>query len=70
MYRLGDKAACIASVKRRLGVSPVDFFFDDLLAQRIRGIQLVHGIPVTGVLDAETAQAAGVGDVMVERSWT
>lgn len=69
MYRQGDRAACIADVRRRLGVMPVVPLFDALLAQRIRGIQMVSGIPVTGVLDAETAQAAGVSDLMGERVW-
>jgi murein L,D-transpeptidase YcbB/YkuD len=64
MYRLGDRAACIAGVKRKLHVFPVDFDFDQALAERIRGIQLVHGIPTTGVLDEETAQAAGVSSLV------
>lgn len=69
MYRMGDIDPCIADVKRRLCVFPVDTRFDDLLAQRVRGIQLVHGIPVSGVLDRETAEAAGVADVVRERVW-
>lgn len=69
MYRKGMSHPCLAAVRRRLNVFPVSHEFDDLLAQRIRGIQLVHGIPVTGLLDAETAEAAGVADV-VESPWT
>lgn len=70
MYRPGDRDFCIADVKRRLGVFPVDHEFDQLLAERVRGIQLVSGIPVTGVLDSETAEAAGVSHLLRERSWT
>ena len=69
MLRQGDQAPCIAAVKRRLQVFPVDMTFDSLLAQRVRGIQLVHGIPTSGVLDAETAEAAGVAHLIEVRSW-
>ena len=68
-YRKGDSAPCIANVKRKLNVFPVDTSFDDLLAQRVRGIQSVFGIPVSGVLDSETAAAAGVSHLMEDR-WT
>ena len=70
IYRQGDRAACIAAIKRRLGVFPVSDQFDDLLAQRIRGIQTIFKIPATGVLDVETADAAGVLGLLEERSWT
>lgn len=70
MYRQGDKALCIADVKRRLAVFPVDHIFDQQLAERVRGIQAVFNIPVTGVLDVETAEAAGVAHLLPERSWT
>lgn len=70
MYRQGDKALCIADVKRRLSVFPVDTEFDQALAERVRGIQMISGIPVTGVLDVETAEAAGVAYLLRERSWT
>jgi hypothetical protein len=67
MWRQGDRDPHIAYVKRKLGIFPVDQEFDSSLAQRLRGIQLVYRIPVTGVLDEETSQAAGL--VMKERSW-
>ena len=69
MYRQGDRAPCLSNIKRRLGVFPVDDMFDDLLAQRVRGIQTVFKIPVTGVLDAETADVAGVAHLLEARSW-
>lgn len=69
MYRKGMSAPCIANIKRRLHVFPVDKEFDELLAQRIRGVQLVHKIPTTGVLDVETAEACGVADLL-EPVWT
>lgn len=69
-YKQGDKDACIADVKRRLSVFPVDSDFDQALAERVRGIQMVSGIPVTGVLDVETAEAAGVAHLLRERAWT
>ena len=68
-YRKGDSAPCIANVKRRLNVFPIDTSYDDLLAQRVRGIQSVFGIPITGALDSETADAAGVSHLLEER-WT
>lgn len=64
MYRKGMSHPCIANIKRRMNVFPVDREFDELLAQRIRGIQLVFKIPITGVLDAETAEACGVADLL------
>lgn len=69
MYRQGDTAPCIANVKRRLAVFPVSNEFDDLLAQRLRGIQTVHGMRADGVLNVETADAAGVLGLLEERSW-
>jgi len=70
MYRQGDRNPCIADVKRCLSVFPVSDEFDASLAERLRGIQLVFGLPVNGVLDAHTAQAAGVLPVFREPSWT
>lgn len=68
MYRKGMSHPCIANIKRRMHVFPIDREFDELLAQRVRGVQFVHKIPITGVLDEETAQACGVADLM-EPAW-
>lgn len=68
MWKPGDRDPHIAYVKRKLGIFPVDQEFDSSLAQRIRGIQLMYGIPITGNLDVETSRAAGL--VLKDRSWT
>ncbi len=52
--RLGDSGPDIAYVQRRLGVFPVSSVLDENTAARIRGIQYVFDLPVTGELDAKT----------------
>ena len=34
--------------------------FDDRLAMRVRGLQNVFGLPITGVIDERTAVKAGI----------
>lgn len=63
LVRPGDTGPHILLVKRRLGVAPFDEVFDDALAQRIRGIQMVFGLRPTGCLDETTLTAAGLEEV-------
>ena len=58
--RPGDIDPAVASIKRKLGVFPCSDVFDDRLAMRVRGIQNVFGLPITGVIDDDTAVKAGV----------
>ena len=52
----------VVKVKRRLNVPFVDDYFDSLLAQRVRGVQLVNNLPLHGRLDEGTLDALGVTD--------
>lgn len=60
VLRPGDSDPVLVNVKRRLGVFPLDDQFDDRLAMRVRGLQNVFGLPITGVIDERTAVKAGI----------
>ena len=66
--RPGDIDPAVGSIKRKLGVFPCDDVFDARLAMRVRGIQNVFGLPITGVLDEATAVKAGVGGFLAGAS--
>lgn len=50
---VGDESPAIESVKRKLGLDPVDGVFTPELAQRVRGMQLLHGLEANGLIDHE-----------------
>jgi len=57
---IGDVDPRIATCKRKLGVSPVDECFTDALAQRVRGLQMVHGLVPNGLIDDRVFSILGV----------
>lgn len=57
---IGDSDPRIATCKRKLGVSPVDECFTEPLAQRVRGLQLVHGLEPNGLIDEQVLSILGV----------
>lgn len=57
---VGDVDPLVAACKRKLGVSPVDEVFSESLAQRVRGIQLVHGLEPNGLIDGSVLSILGV----------
>ena len=56
----GDCSPIIEACKRLLGVFPVDEFFSDALAQRIRGVQLMAGVEKHGLIDEDLLDRLGV----------
>ncbi len=52
--RPGDIGDDIAYIQRKLGVFPASGVFDDNTAARIRGVQRLLSLPVTGELDSST----------------
>lgn len=48
---IGQHDPVLAVVKARLGVVPADEEFTEALAQRVRGLQLVHGMKPDGLVD-------------------
>lgn len=55
--RPGDMGDDIAYVQRKLGVFPASGVFDENTAARVRGMQRLFSLPVTGELDARTYTA-------------
>jgi peptidoglycan hydrolase-like protein with peptidoglycan-binding domain len=53
----GDTGPDVAVVARKLAKTEPEY--DDDLCARVRGLQGVTGLPVTGVVDAETAAVLG-----------
>lgn len=47
----GDHHPVVAQVKRRLGVWPVDEVFTPELAARVRGLQRLYKMEVTGLIE-------------------
>lgn len=48
---VGDESPVLTDVKRKLGLDPVDAVFTAELAQRVRGMQLLHGLETNGLID-------------------
>lgn len=57
---LGDCDPVIATCKRKLGVVPADECVTDLLVQRVRGVQLLNGLEVSGLIDEDVLSLLGV----------
>jgi hypothetical protein len=57
IYELGDVDEAVSTIKRRLGAFPVNDIYDLDLTTRIRGIQQLNNIPVTGYVDQSTLNA-------------
>jgi len=57
---LGDSDPVIATCKRKLGVIPADEQVTELLMQRVRGVQLLNGLEVSGLIDDEVLSVLGV----------
>jgi hypothetical protein len=57
-HKLGDVSQEVASLCKRLGVRE-RVTFDADLDNRVRYVQHVHKLPITGVVDAATAKAIG-----------
>ena len=53
----GDTGPDVAVVARKL--AKVEATYDDDLCARVRGVQAVTGLPVTGLVDAATAAVLG-----------
>ena len=58
----GDSDPVIEVCAKKLGVVPATEEFSELLAQRIRGLQSLNGLELTGVLDEEVLKILKVGD--------
>ena len=57
---LGDSDPVIALVKARLNVFPDDEFFNDHLAQKLRGFQQVRGLFPDGILTDSVLVELGI----------
>lgn len=57
---IGDADPLVAVCKRKLGVSPVDEWYTESLAQRVRGIQMVNGLEPNGLIDEAVLSILGV----------
>lgn len=55
---LGSQGADVDLVRRKLN-APQGTEYDQDLEARVRGVQRRNGIPVTGIVDADTADAIG-----------
>ena len=53
---LGDSGPDVAWAQQILGIAPADGVLDEPTATRIRGLQVVHKLPITGELDRETVE--------------
>lgn len=60
--QVGDQHPLVAEACLKLGVFPVSEEFTEVLAQRIRGFQLIHNIWQDGHLDDEVCRLLGIGD--------
>lgn len=58
---VGDSDPVVAVLKRRLGFVDCSVVVTDALVQRVRGIQLIHGLEPDGVLDDAVLGVVGVG---------
>lgn len=56
----GDQDPVIAVCKRKLGVSPVDECYSEVLAQRLRGLQKLYGLEPNGLIDETVLSILGV----------
>lgn len=54
----GDQGADVATVQRILGMALTKEMDSETVA-RVRGLQRVHSLPITGVIDTPTALAVG-----------
>jgi hypothetical protein len=48
---MGDRHPAVAVVKKRLGVWPIDDTFTPELAARVRGVQRMWKVEVTGLIE-------------------
>lgn len=53
---LGDSGPDVRWAQEILGIAPADGVLDAATATRIRGLQVVHRLPITGELDRETVE--------------
>lgn len=59
---VGDESPLIATCKRKLGVFPDDEVFTVPLAQRVRGLQLAHGLETSGFIDGDVLRILEVSE--------
>jgi murein L,D-transpeptidase YcbB/YkuD len=57
---VGDESPVLEAVKRKLGLDPLDGVFTAELAQRVRGLQLLHGMETNGLIDQEFLSLLGL----------
>jgi murein L,D-transpeptidase YcbB/YkuD len=57
---IGDVDPAVELLRRKLGLPPSQVFDVDL-ELHVRAVQKAHGLPATGFVDAETAEAVGEG---------
>lgn len=56
----GDHHPLVPTLKRRLGFGLITDEYDHTIEQRIRGVQLVHGLDQHGQVDEPTLAVLGI----------